>query len=202
MVQLGLPLLILDAPQNAPPYGVYHMALYDGQYGPHQVDWYWQPRAFARIPQQTRLLFDRVGLPISDSPPHFDYQPVPERDPHEVCTQQVNFFWVMLLIAAKYVARFPPTTASISLPLWSLLTNAQFNFWRTIWRSDFTRASTTANKEAGSGCAQSDEEGKRAGFGGGRSGRSDVIKCQVVNDAGGTSETIDSRSDMRRADSQ
>ena len=119
MAELGPPLLILDAPQNAPPHGAYHMTLYEGQFGPHQVDWYWQPRAFACIPQQTRLLFDRVGLPVSDSPPHFDYQPVPERDPYEVCAQRVNFFWVMLLIAAKYAAR-DPHSLTMGLLQWTV----------------------------------------------------------------------------------
>ena len=104
---LGVPLLVLEAPQNRPPQGAYNMALYDGQFGPHQVDWYWQPCAHAAIPTETRVLLDRVGLSRLDTPPHFDYQPVPERDPVEVKAQTVNFFWVMLLIAAKYVARDP-----------------------------------------------------------------------------------------------
>jgi hypothetical protein len=107
IARLGTPLLILEAPQNAPPQGAYNMALYRGVSGPHQVDWYWQPRSAARIPQQTRLLLDRVGLPRQDSPPHFDYQPAPERNRLEVISQAVNFFWVMLLITAKYIARSP-----------------------------------------------------------------------------------------------
>jgi hypothetical protein len=104
---LGTPLLVLEAPQNRPPHGAYNMALYDGQFGPHQLDWYWQPRSYAAIPAETRVLLDRTGLPRLDTPPHFDYQPMPERDPSEVKAQTVNFFWVMLLIAAKYVARDP-----------------------------------------------------------------------------------------------
>ena len=104
---LGTPLLILDAPQNRPPGGAYNMALYDGQNGPHQVDWYWQPRSLAAIPAQTRLLFDRAGLPHLDTPPHFEYQSTPERTLGEQLTHQIDFFRVMLLIAAKYIARSP-----------------------------------------------------------------------------------------------
>jgi predicted nucleotidyltransferase len=107
IAQLDDPLLILDAPQNRPPEGAYNMVLYPGEQGPHQVDWYWQPQSLACIPQQTRVLLDRVGLPHLDTPPHFEYQPIPERDRLEVVAQTVNFFWVMLLITAKYVARSP-----------------------------------------------------------------------------------------------
>ena len=81
------------------------MALYDGASGPHQVDWYWQARSAAAIPEQTKVLFDRVGLPHLQSPPQLGYQPVPEQDPLEALSNTVCFFWVMLLISAKYVAR-------------------------------------------------------------------------------------------------
>lgn len=116
------PLLLLDAPQNRPPHGAYNMALYEGQYGPHQVDWYWQPQSCARIPTETRLLFDRVGLPQLDTPPRFDYQPVSERTPMEAITQAINFFWVMLLISAKHAVRQPGETeiGLLSYPLASL----------------------------------------------------------------------------------
>lgn len=56
---LGEPILIEEAPQNAPSGGAYLLVLYGGVAGPHQVDWYWQPQSSAFIPQDTRLLFDR-----------------------------------------------------------------------------------------------------------------------------------------------
>lgn len=119
---LQTPLLILDAPQNRPPHGAYTMALYDGQFGPHQVDWYWQPHAQAKIPAETRLLFDRANLPRSEQPTHFEYQPVPERTKQEALAQTIRFFWVMLLIAAKHAARQPDNTEAglLSYPLSSL----------------------------------------------------------------------------------
>ncbi|MBI3959375.1 MAG: nucleotidyltransferase domain-containing protein [Chloroflexi bacterium] len=107
LAQVAQPLLILEAPQNWPPGGVYNMALYPGASGPHQVDWYWVRRCAARLPMETRLLFDRIGLAQQESPTHFDYAPVPERTPEEVATQNVNSFWVMWLIACKYIARYP-----------------------------------------------------------------------------------------------
>jgi predicted nucleotidyltransferase len=107
MAQLGEPLLILEAPQNWPPGGVYNMALYPGEEGPHQVDWYWVRHSAAALPTETRLLFDHAGLPRLSTPTRFTYQPVPPRPPEEVATQDANLFWVMLLISAKYIARSP-----------------------------------------------------------------------------------------------
>lgn len=107
LAQVAEPLLILEAPQNWPPGGVYNMALYPGTSGPHQVDWYWVRRSAAQLPTETRLLFDRICLPRQDSPTHFDYAPVLERTPEEILTQNVNSFWVMWLIACKYIARYP-----------------------------------------------------------------------------------------------
>lgn len=107
LAQVAQPLLILEAPQNWPPGGVYNMALYPGASGPHQVDWYWVRCSAAKLPTETQLLFDRIGLPRQDSPTHFDYASVPERTPEEILTQNVNSFWVMWLIACKYIARHP-----------------------------------------------------------------------------------------------
>lgn len=105
MAQLGEPLLILEAPQNWPPGGVYNMALYWGDWGPHQVDWYWVRRSQAIIPSEVVLLFDRVGLAHKAEPTKFDFAPVPERPIAEIIKQDVHLFWVMLLIGAKYLAR-------------------------------------------------------------------------------------------------
>ena len=107
LARIAQPLLVLEAPQNWPPGGVYNMALYPGASGTHQVDWYWVRRSAAELPTETRLLFDRIGLPQQDSPTYFDYAPVPERTPEEEATQNVNGFWVMWLIACKYIARYP-----------------------------------------------------------------------------------------------
>ncbi len=128
MVQLGEPLLILEAPQNWPPGAVYNMALYLGASGPHQVDWYWQRQSAARVPTEIQLLLDRVNLPQADGPTRFDYAPVPPRPPEEVATQDVNSFWVMLLIAAKYIVRTTgkARTDMLQWPLRPLRAVAQF----------------------------------------------------------------------------
>lgn len=107
MARISPPLLVLEAPQNRPPGGAYNMALYPGSNGPLQVDWYWQPQSEARIPTQTHIIFDHIGLPRLDTPPQFEYQPVPEQTQIEFVRQAVHFFWVMLLITAKHAARSP-----------------------------------------------------------------------------------------------
>src|SRR5437868_5689604 len=44
VARLAEPLLMEEAPQNAPAGGGYLLALYGGDGGPHQVDWYWQAK--------------------------------------------------------------------------------------------------------------------------------------------------------------
>lgn len=95
--KLGDPLLILEAPQNAPPGGAYLLALYPGETGPHQIDWYWQPQSHACLPSDARVLFDRAGLPAQ--------QPPTEKQRAQCVTERILFFWAMLPIAAKKIAR-------------------------------------------------------------------------------------------------
>ena len=95
--KLGDPLLILEALQNAPTGGAYLLTLYPGETGPHQIDWYWQPQSHACLPSDARVLFDRAGLPA---------QPPLTADQRAQCvTQRILFFWAMLPIAAKKIAR-------------------------------------------------------------------------------------------------
>ncbi|HKP53455.1 MAG TPA: nucleotidyltransferase domain-containing protein [Chloroflexia bacterium] len=97
---IGKPLLIEEAPQNAPIRGAYLLALYGGEAGPHQVDWYWQPKSDAQVPADIRLLFDRVNLPV-DTP----LKSLTNEECAELATNQVAFFWAMCNIAAKKIAR-------------------------------------------------------------------------------------------------
>ena len=120
MRRMGELLLVQEAPQNASPGGAYSMAVYAAPVGPHTVDCYWRPVQSASVPPQARLLFDRVGLPVSETPPAFDYQPVPEITPEEAAGRSVQFFWVMTLITAKYVGR-SPYKASMGLLHWVLV---------------------------------------------------------------------------------
>lgn len=110
--KLGNPLLLLEAPQNAPPNGAYLHALYSGEAGLYQVDWYWQPQSRARIPQEVRLLFDRAGMLSSDLPPtETAFGPRTHQERAKAATERANFFWAMLPLAAKKIARREPWEA-------------------------------------------------------------------------------------------
>ena len=119
VAQPGAPLLVVEAPQNAPPGGAYLMALYDGEAGPYEVDWYWQARTGAQAPSDAHILFDRVGIPPSGRPNEFNNSEAPPalRKAQEAMSPTarraeegrniVSLFWAMLLISASHIAREP-----------------------------------------------------------------------------------------------
>ena len=101
--RLGRPLLLQEAPGNAPPGGAYLRALYYGQMGPVEVDWYWQPQSQARIPHDARVLFNRVNrgaVPRAPAP-----SSATEQQRAEAAGNHTIFFWSMSPVAAKYIAR-------------------------------------------------------------------------------------------------
>lgn len=98
--RVGDPLLIVEAPQNAPPGGAYLLVQYPGKHGPVTLDLSWQPRSQARVSVNVRMLFDREGLPPAE-PPELRTQEEHAR----LVRTEANFFWAMCPIAAKYIAR-------------------------------------------------------------------------------------------------
>lgn len=106
VTRVGEPVLMLEAPQNAPVGGAYLMAAYDAPAGPHIADWYWQPRSSAFIPPHTRVLFDRAGLAVGDEPMRFvGGSPDPVLETQLI--HFISFFWMMWLITVKHTARAP-----------------------------------------------------------------------------------------------
>ncbi len=118
IARFGKPLLTVEAPQNAPDNGYYLMAIYDGEAGPYEVDWYWRPRAEADLPSETLLLFDRIGLVQSEKPLPWRYlEKFPpalvqalearseEQKRADETKNKVSLFWAMWMIAAKNAAR-------------------------------------------------------------------------------------------------
>ena len=107
--QLERPVLLLESPQNAPAGGAYLMALYPGQAGVHQVDWYWQRQADASLPLQAALLFDRGGIPQDTRLEQLDPTgavPLFTQQEHaEQVTQLSTYFWAISNIAVKSVLR-------------------------------------------------------------------------------------------------
>lgn len=102
VVLLSEPVLISEAPQNAPAGGAYLWALYSGKHGPQHVDWNWLPQSGAALPPDARLLFDKVGLPSAEVPKG---QPTTGDDLAAALTQECAFFWAMCTVVAKYIAR-------------------------------------------------------------------------------------------------
>ncbi|MDQ5822984.1 MAG: nucleotidyltransferase domain-containing protein [Chloroflexota bacterium] len=99
---LGSPVLISEAPQNAPPGGAYLWTLYAGKHGPQHVDWSWLPETGATIPADARLLFDKVGLTLADVSRRV---PPTGEDLCSALSQECAFFWGMCGVVAKYIAR-------------------------------------------------------------------------------------------------
>lgn len=102
---IGTPIHRQEAPQNAPPNGGYLLTLYDSEVGLQHIDWYWEPASQAQIPKEVRLLFDRAELPSS-----LLYTcPIPIApplaNPKAEAEKSIAFFWSMVPITAKYIAR-------------------------------------------------------------------------------------------------
>jgi predicted nucleotidyltransferase len=102
------PLLLLDVPRNYPIDGRYLLTLYEGEIGPHQVDWYWQEESAAVAPPEATLVVERRPIPRSTRPPSFPGgQPSESATAQEGLGRQVTFFFAMVPAVAKQVARQP-----------------------------------------------------------------------------------------------
>ncbi|HLK60203.1 MAG TPA: nucleotidyltransferase domain-containing protein [Chthonomonadaceae bacterium] len=103
--RVEMPLLMKEAPQNAPQDGGYLLTLHSGTLGPHQVDWYWQAQSKATLPADATVLFDKVGIPPESASEVSAAQRAAE------VSERVAFFWAMIGITAKKVARRQPWAA-------------------------------------------------------------------------------------------
>jgi hypothetical protein len=105
----GHPLFFLEAPQNAPCGGAYLMICYDAPTAPHIVDAYWQSETLAWDSSQAWCLFARSSsAQANDHTGSLPHNIISEGEGSgEVLPHQVRFFWMMFLIAAKYVYRNP-----------------------------------------------------------------------------------------------
>ncbi|MBN1371693.1 MAG: nucleotidyltransferase domain-containing protein [Anaerolineaceae bacterium] len=102
--QVGEPLFFLEAPRNAPPGGAYLMVCYDAPVAPHILDIYWQDRRpLAWDASQLRLLFQRSSDAQSLPAKTGGGKPTVE----DKLQHEIHYFWMMLLIVAKYVCRDP-----------------------------------------------------------------------------------------------
>jgi predicted nucleotidyltransferase len=102
--QFGDLVLYLEAPPNGPAGGGFLDVCYDAPTAPHLVDWIWQPDSLASPPGQTKLLFDRASLTRREKAVQFSTQTTPD-ELLSTPMHYISFFWMMLMVTAKYVAR-------------------------------------------------------------------------------------------------
>ena len=110
--ELAKHLLLMDNFRNAPAGGAYLLALYEGAVGPQHVDWFWHTESRSRLPDDERILFDLVGLPVVAGdwwrrelrrPPSLPLGADPSLV--DLLAHKCAFFWAMSLIVAKHIAR-------------------------------------------------------------------------------------------------
>lgn len=115
VAQISEPVLLLDSEQNAPKGGAYLMALYPGQEGVQQVDWYWQKQSDASFPRQAVILFSHGNIPqdsrLEQLDPPGTEKPLSQEAQIAQVTALNKFFWVMANIAVKSMVRHQSWTA-------------------------------------------------------------------------------------------
>lgn len=94
----GTPALIHENNNNAPAGGTFTFVMYAAS--ALMVDWVLTPQSNAIRPFQSRLLFEKIVIPVSD-PPEFDD---PERSKQSVA-ENWAFFWMMTAVTIKYIHR-------------------------------------------------------------------------------------------------
>jgi hypothetical protein len=97
---VGTPILIEEAPQNAPAGGGYMAVLYAGSVAPLTVDWYWVGASSARLPSDSRVLFMRANVLAETIAP-----PLTPTEHEQVALAKSAFIWMMIGITAKKIAR-------------------------------------------------------------------------------------------------
>jgi predicted nucleotidyltransferase len=96
--QFGKPALIHENNSNAPESGTFTFVMYAES--ALMVDWVLMPQTKATRPHQSKLLFEKRGIPIS---------PLPELEDLEQSKKSVAemwaFFWMMTAVTIKYTHR-------------------------------------------------------------------------------------------------
>jgi len=95
--RFGRPALIHENQHNASPGESFTCVIYASLL---TVDWVLIPHAVAARHLETRLLFDKVGIPLQPPPPSLS-----EAQRAERASERVAFFWMMISIAVKYLLR-------------------------------------------------------------------------------------------------
>ena len=96
--QFGKPALIHENNHNAPEGGTFTFVLYADS--ALMVDWTLVPHLKAARPTQTRLLFQKIPIPIALPP-----EPEDSEQSRKAVEERWAFFWMMTAITIKYIIR-------------------------------------------------------------------------------------------------
>ena len=95
--RFGQPVIIHENNNNAPDGGTFTFVMYGSAV---MVDWVLIPAAKVQRPHQSRLLFDKVNLPISSAA-----EPESLAERASMASERVAFFWMMTAVTVKYMLR-------------------------------------------------------------------------------------------------
>ncbi|MFZ0546196.1 MAG: nucleotidyltransferase domain-containing protein [Candidatus Promineifilaceae bacterium] len=96
--RFGHPAIIHENHNNAPPGGTFTCVIYDET--ALIVDWILVPQSLAVRPRESRLLFDKVGIPLQSS-----VEPLETAERATIAAEKTAFFWMMAFIIVKYIVR-------------------------------------------------------------------------------------------------
>lgn len=123
--QIAPPLLVQwEMPSSTMTDGRFQLVYFPG---PVEVDWVFGPASKAARLPESRLLFDRIGVPIIPPPP------LSTEERRARAEQRLIFFWAMAPIAVKYAGRGDSRHASAQI---DLLTRSFITLWRLVGRPD------------------------------------------------------------------
>lgn len=97
---------------NAPKNGGYFSALLAGSHGLQHLDIYWQTPSDCAVPDGPVLL-NRLDEPLPPMRPQRARTAVAEETELEKCAGRISFVWLMLSVAAKYLARDPSSDMAL-----------------------------------------------------------------------------------------
>ena len=96
--QFGIPALIHENNNNAPDGGTFTSILYSES--AIMVDWTLIPQSNASRPNRSKILFDRVNIPLSNPPEAEELE-----QSRKFVAEDWAFFWMMTAITIKYIIR-------------------------------------------------------------------------------------------------
>jgi predicted nucleotidyltransferase len=120
--RVGRPVLVQQEiiPSNSMPGGHFQLVMYAG---PIEVDWNFGPAGQAARPPASRVLFDRIGVPVHAPPAATAEERRAKAD------ASLTFFWAMAPIAVKHAGRGASQRAASQI---DLLTETFVILWRLV----------------------------------------------------------------------